>query len=374
MSVQLQVGTRKGLFTLQRRNGNWEIDNIDFLAQPVSMLLQDPRDGTRYAALNLGHFGVKLHRADEGGGWEEIAVPVYPAGAEAGPIVGPDGQPAPMKPASLTEIWALEAGGADQPGRLWAGTIPGGLFRSDDRGDSWQLVDTLWDREERKHWFGGGRDEPGIHSICVDPRDSSRVWLGISCGGVWRTNDDGATWECKGNGLRSDYVPPGLTNDPNTQDVHRLAQSPTDPTVFWIQHHNGIFVTSDDAENWRELTDVKPSVFGFVTVAHPHDSQTAWFVPGVKDEVRIAVDGRMCVTRSRDGGKTFEQLRAGLPQEHCYDIVFRHGLDVDESGEQLAMGSSTGGLWTSANGGDDWQTVSNTLPQIYCVRFTRPGQ
>lgn len=371
MVVQLHVGTRKGLFTLERRHGTWEIDHIDFLAQPVSMLLHDPRDGTRYAALALGHFGVKLHRAAPGAAWEECAAPVYPEGAELGGWPGPDGNPTPVKPASLSEIWALEPGGPDQPGLLWAGTIPGGLFRSTDRGSSWELVRSLWDLPERRQWAGGGKDDPGIHSLCVDPRDSRSLTLAVSTGGVWRTTDGGATWAVKTKGLRAEYMPPNMQYDPIMQDVHRLAQSPKNPDVFWIQHHNGIFTSSDNAESWRELTDVKPSVFGFATAVHPHDEKTAWFVPGVKDEFRIAVDGKLCVTRTRDGGRTFEALRDGLPQKHCYDIVFRHGLDVDATGDLLAIGSSTGGLWTSSNGGDRWECVSTTLPQIYCVRFTR---
>ena len=55
-------------------------------------------------------------------------------------------------------IWTLAAGGPDAPGELWAGTLPGGLFRSRDRGASWSLVDALWAKPERKEWFGGGYD------------------------------------------------------------------------------------------------------------------------------------------------------------------------------------------------------------------------
>src|SRR5437763_9278611 len=190
MSDRFHVGTRKGLFTVARTARGWAVDRLDFLGEPVTQHLHDPRDGTLYAVLTLGHFGAKLRRSADGGAtWEECGVPVYPDGAT---YPGRDSQP---KPASLTEIWALEAGGPDEPGVLWAGTIPGGLFRSADRGATWQLVEGLWNREERAKMFGGGKDEPGIHSVCVDPRDSRNVHVGISCGGVWATADGGATWE-----------------------------------------------------------------------------------------------------------------------------------------------------------------------------------
>jgi len=160
-------------------------------------------------------------------------------------------------------------------------------------------------------------------------------------------------------------------DNPNIQDAHRLAQCPSNPDVMWIQHHNGIYHSVDGAQSWREIESVELSTFGFGVCSHPRDDQTAWFVPGVSDECRVPVDGQLVVTRTRDGGKTFDVLREGLPQHHCYDIVFRHGLDADTTGERLAMGSSTGGLWISENAGDSWINVSNVMPQVYCVRFER---
>ncbi|MEW4487518.1 exo-alpha-sialidase [Thalassoglobus sp. JC818] len=372
MSDRLFAGTRKGLFHIERGDREWSIKKVDFLGDPVTMLLDDPRDGTLYASLTLGHFGVKLHRSqDNGATWTEVAVPVYPEGAVYAASQDEETGETKTKPASLDEIWALEPGGPNQPGWLWAGTIPGGLFLSKDHGDTWELVESLWNREERMGWFGGGKDRPGIHSICVDPRDSQHVTIGISCGGVWETYDAGETWDLIGEGLRAEYMPPNLQNSLNIQDAHRLSQCLSDPDKMWIQHHNGIFRSDNGAKNWSEMENVPPSSFGFAVCVHPQDGNTAWFVPGVKDECRVPVDSQLVVTRTRDFGETFEVLREGLPQNHCYDIVFRHGLDIDSSGNRLVMGSSTGGLWVTEDGGDSWSTVSNTLPQIYCVQFAR---
>ena len=370
MSDTLLLGTRKGLFTLVRTAGGWNIDHIDFLGENVSMLLDDPRDRTLYAGLSLGHWGAKLRRSTDGGEWEELGVPAYPEGAVFS-VWGGENAPPKTKPASMKEFWSLETAGPDRPGELWAGTIPGGLFHSSDRGQTWRLIESLWSREERMQWFGGGKDEPGIHSVCVDPRDSSHVTVGISCGGIWETRDSGENWSLIGQGLRNAYMPPELAYDPNTQDPHRLAQCAADPNVMWVQHHNGVFHSIDGSQNFREITETGPSVFGFAVCAHPHDAKTAWLAPGVRDECRLPVDAKLCVTRTRDGGDTWETLRHGLPQEHCYDLIFRHGLDVDANGTRLAMGSSTGGLWITEDGGDTWTTLSTTLPQIYCVRFRR---
>jgi hypothetical protein len=165
------------------------------------------------------------------------------------------------------------------------------------------------------------------------------------------------------------YMPPDRRDDPLIQDPHRVVRCDGAPDCLWAQHHNGIFRTTDDAASWREVTDVPPSSFGFAVAVHPDDPETAWFVPAVKDETRVPVDGRLVVTRTRDGGRSFDVLSRGLPQQHAYDIVYRHALDVDRRGESLAFGSTTGSLYLSDDQGDTWRAVSEHLPPVYCVRF-----
>jgi hypothetical protein len=230
-------------------------------------------------------------------------------------------------------------------------------------------VDKLWSRPERSEWFGGGYDYPGIHSICVDPRNSRHVTIAISCGGVWQSRDDGASWNLAARGMGAEYMPPERRDDENIQDPHRMVQSPTRPDVLWVQHHNGVYRSTDGAASWHEIGAIAPAKFGFAVAVHPREPNTAWFVPAVKDECRVPVDGKLAVARTRDGGKTFSVLRRGLPQEHAYDLVYRHGLDIETSGNRLAMGSTTGGLWISEDQGDSWRCVSTQLPPVYAVRF-----
>jgi hypothetical protein len=360
------IATRKGLFKLAHNGGGWDIEPSGFLGEPVTMPLHDRRDGTLYAALNLGHFGVKLHRQNKDSDtWTEIATPAYPP------------QPEDRKddvPWKLTMIWSLATGGADEPGVLWAGTLPGGLFRSSDRGDSWELVRSLWDVPERAKWFGGGYDVPGIHSICVDPRDSRHILVGVSCGGAWITRDGGASWHVSSKGMVAAYMPPEQAGDEATQDPHLIAQCEAAPDVLWCQHHNGIWRSSDAGATWQQIgqagnATTPVSDFGFTVAAHPQDANTAWFVPATADQKRIPVDAAMSVSRTRDGGKSFEDLRNGLPQRHCYDLIYRHGLAVSDDGQTLLMGSTTGGMWVSENGGDAWREISTTLPPVYAVKF-----
>lgn len=366
MSDTLLVSTRKGFFEIDRTAGRWRIGATHFLGDNVSLALADRRDGRRYVALDHGHFGVKLHRS-AGARWEEIAAPQYPPKPEGHVELDMWGRPLEW---TTARVWALAPGGDDEPGTLWCGTIPGGLFRSRDNGASWQIVEALWRHPKRTLWMGGGADLPGIHSVIVDKRDARRVFVAVSTGGIWLTEDGGESWSQRGEGMRADHVPPELTHDPIAQDVHRLVQCPAAPERMWVQHHNGIFVSSDEARFFEEIDPARVvSTFGFAVAVHPRDPDTAWFVPEIKDEKRIPKDGKLVVTRTRDGGATFETLTNGLPQSHAYDVVYRHALALDDSGTRLAIGSTTGGLWVSEDQGDSWEMVSHTLPPIYAVSF-----
>jgi photosystem II stability/assembly factor-like uncharacterized protein len=362
MALKILVSTRKGLFEIAKLRGVWAVKHADFLGDNVSLALHDKADGTDYAAINHGHFGVKLHRRFKGQKWTEITTPKYPEKPEG--LVDLDGWGKPVKWTTQL-IWAMEQ---DGKGGLWCGTMPGGLFHSSDKGETWQIMESLWCHPDRNKWLGGGADIPGIHSICVDPRDANIVRVAVSCGGVWVTHDSGKSWAQTAHGMKFDDGPSAELESPDGQDPHMMVQSLSEPEKFWVQHHAGIFKSTNGAKKWTRVK-AKPSSFGFAVVVHPKDGNTAWFVPGIKDEKRIPVDGALVVTRTTDGGKTFKSLKKGLPQKHAYDVVFRHGLAIDDEGKVLVMGSTTGNLWISENQGNSWEQVSCSLPQIYAVRF-----
>jgi photosystem II stability/assembly factor-like uncharacterized protein len=197
------------------------------------------------------------------------------------------------------------------------------------------------------------------------------VTVGISCGGVWRTEDRGETWQSRAKGMRAAYMPPEKAYYENTQDPHRVVQCAAAPDLWWAQHHNGVFRSRDSGRSWTEIETCRPSAFGFGVAVHPRDPETAWLVPAVKDECRIPVDGRVVVSRTRNGGKTWDVLTNGLPQEHAYDLTYRHALDIDGSGNRLAFGTTTGSVWLTEDQGDRWETLSEHLPPVYAVRFAK---
>jgi photosystem II stability/assembly factor-like uncharacterized protein len=399
MSDHIILGTNKGTILLDRLNGGWKSRPVAHSGAGVSYAARDPRSGTLWAALIHGQWGPKLSRStDEGKTWGDAPQIKYPEGtryidgfetedgtsasneATAG---GADKPKKPkFKPGKLIMIWNLEFGGEDQPGRMYAGTIPGGLFVSNDGGESFELNMPLWNHESRggdvskgngngaSHWFGGGAQVwgeggPGIHSVVVDPRDSKRWLIGISCAGVLETTDDGKSWQGRNKGLLATFLP-----KPDAEwghDPHHIMASRDNPDHLWMQNHCGVFYSSDGAKNWQPVSKEGNDIhFGFPVAADAKDGKTAWVVPGIADDKRMAKGG-LFVARTQDGGKNWEELREGLPQEHSYDVVYRHALDID--GDRLAFGSTTGNLYVSDNRGESWHSIGSNFPPINSVRF-----
>jgi photosystem II stability/assembly factor-like uncharacterized protein len=353
----LLLGTRKGLIIYERSKKVWKHASTHFIGIPVSLTFIDDRTNTWWACLDHGHWGVKLHRSlDKGKNWEEIEAPKYPEGYEI-----KEG-----KPAKVNYIWAMTHGGVDRPKRLYIGTDPGGLFQSDDHGETWRLVESLWNHPSRDQWFGGGRDDPGIHSILVDPRNSDHIHVGISVAGVFASKDGGETWHPANKGLTADFLP-----DPDAevgQDPHLLIASPSNPDIMWQQNHCGIFVSHDGSKSWENVSQPDgPADFGFAIAIHHHHPNMAWVIPGISDQIRVAVDQALCVCRTDDAGENWQDFREGLPQKNCFDIVYRHAMDI--SGDSLVFGTTTGNVYFSDDLGMSWSTLSNNLPMVYSVEI-----
>ncbi len=318
----LLVATRKGLMLVAHDT----IQAHYFEGDAISQVLVDTRNQYWYAAQNLGHFGIKMKRSkDQGSTWDDIAAPALPSKPTDG-VWADD-----TTPWSVEMIWELQQGGNDIAGELWAGCLPGSLFRSTDYGDSWQLVESLWYDARRRDWFGGGYDVSGIHSILVDPHNPSHMTLGVSSGGIWESYDRSNSWTQIGQGQEADFLPPEQRYELGQQDPHRLAHCAKHPDRLWVQHHCGQYVSNDRAKNLIRINrsapagtagntsdvPVSPNVsdFGFAVACDPINPNRAWFVPAVADAKRYPPSGALCVLRTDDGGQSFVQQRAGLLKE-----------------------------------------------------------
>ncbi len=393
MADMILLGTRKGVVIFDRGPQGWTPRPIEHAGIPVCYAVRDPRDGMLWASLDHGHWGPKLSRSSDGGhNWQDAPSIKYPAGARYIVKYLPTADYDPEAPAAEPEyqdaavykIWNISFGPANQPGRLYAGTIPGGLFVSDDGGESWTLNRPLWNHDSRggdlfagpasseNRWHGTpasidyGIFEPGIHSIIVDPRDATHIYVAVSTAGVIETTDGGDTWHGRNKGMLMDYLP-----NPEAEwghDPHFVTGCPGQPDHLWQQNHCGIFYSDNGAQSWSKVSRPDAGAhFGFPIAVDENDGRTAWVVPARGDMERMAIDGGLSVARTIDGGRSWQSFRKGLPQQNAYDIVLRHSLDI--SGDCLCFGSTTGNVYLSEDRGESWQSLGNHFPPIYSVRF-----
>lgn len=368
--MKLILGTAKGLVVYSKKETIWQVESVHFAGFPVSMVYVDERTETWWAGTPHRHWGQKLHRStDAGKTWQQITAPRYPSVAAL-----KNG-----KQASLKLIWCMAQAGEDKPNELWLGTEPGGLFHSKDNGDTWTLVESLWQhRSNSDLWFGAGKDEPFIHSIVVDPRDSNHVYIAVSCAGVYETKNGGETWSPRNVGLKATYLPnpdAEVGHDPHLLLACAADHFPTESgfrssTVLWQQNHCGIFRSTNGGMNWDDVSDKNGIAnYGFALAIDPKNPNRAWVIPAQSDELRIPHDLALCVCRTEDAGQTWQPLREGLPQNHCFDIVFRHSFD--NLGDIMAFGTTTGNVYMSENGGEAWHCLSHNLARIDAVRFLK---
>jgi photosystem II stability/assembly factor-like uncharacterized protein len=390
MQKTLLVGTRKGTFFVEKRDGRWTARLAGHAGVGVNFVARDPYTGRLWALLGHGHWGAKLSISDDQGAtWQDAPQQIkYPEGAryiaqdmyeDEGADYGV-GWKVSTKAATLQKLWVV---GFGPGGRVYVGTIPGGLFESRDGGATFSLNRGLWNHPSRggdlftgdgtgeTKWFGtpaseGGDFAPGIHSVVVDPRDPDRVLVAVSTAGVIETTDGGQTWRSRNKGMAMDHMPEAEAEWGH--DAHYIELCQHQPQHIWQQNHAGVFYSQDGAESWTRVDDPDQGVyFGFPVTVDAHDGRVAWLVPARGDNQRMAIDGGLFVARTEDGGKTWRQLRQGLPQGNAWDVVYRHALASQDG--MVAFGSTTGNLYLSEDRGESWITVGNNLPPIYSVRF-----
>ncbi|MBA2773259.1 MAG: exo-alpha-sialidase [Nocardioidaceae bacterium] len=356
-AVLLMIGTRKGLW-LARSDAareSWSLDGPHFLMNEVIACAVDQRDGqTRLLAGAMSsHFGPQVFRSDDGGvTWGET-----PNGA----IRFPEDTGT-----SLEQVWQLTPGLESEPGVVYAGTQPSALFRSTDRGETFEMVRSLWDHPHREQW-GAGYGGQAIHTILPGVTDPNAMSVAMSTGGVYQTADGGQSWTPANVGVKAYFLP-----DPWPefgQCVHKVARNPDRPERMYIQNHHGVYRTDDGGAHWTSIADGLPSDFGFPIAVDPHDPDSVYVFPLVADSERIPPGGKPRVWRSDDAGETWTELSKGLPEDGFYAGVMRDALTVDSSDPTgVYFGSRDGSVFASNDRGESWTPVVEHLPDVMCVR------
>jgi photosystem II stability/assembly factor-like uncharacterized protein len=349
--VTLLIGTKRGLFIARSHDARatWHIGEPCLVGREVYHAIIDPRTGTAWAATSHAVWGAHVHRSLDGGmNWDVLGSAPHHADERG-----------------LEAIWFLAPGPDGEPGTLHAGIEPAGLFVTRDAGATWHAVTALNQHPSRATWqpAGGGL---ALGSIQHDPREPRRMYCSLSAGGVYRTDDGGASWTPCNRGVRAEFLPERF---PVTgQCVHRLLLHPARPDRLYQQNHCGVYRSDDRGDNWVEITGTLPSEFGYALALDPRDADVAYVIPEESSHMRTTVGGRLRVYRTRDAGDTWQPLSRGLPQEHAYVSILREGMchdALDPVG--LYVGTSSGHLFASADGGDSWRLVAGYLPRILSV-------
>ena len=349
--VLVLVGTKKGVFVAESdaARKDWTLRGPYCEMWPTQHAIGDPATGSIYAATGNEWFGPAVWKSDDlGETWTHSSAGIaYEAGAE------------PVK-----SVWSL----AKRNGRLYAGVQPAGLFYSDDDGASWAHVEGLQKHPTRPDWNPGGAGLI-LHSLVPDPADDNRIWIGISSAGVFYTADGGETWEPRNKGVRADFNPEDQRYPEFGQCVHCVVQAPGEPDLLYQQNHCGMYRSEDGGKSWTSIEDGLPSTFGFPAAVHPRDPDTLFLLPLNGDiHGRFVPDAKAAVWRTRDRGETWQDLRAGLPQENAYFGVLRQAMATDSLDKAgVYFGTSGGQLFASNDEGDSWTCIAEHLPTISSV-------
>lgn len=351
--VTLVIATRKGLFMARSdaARRDWRIDGPHLAGYEIQRAFIDPRDGrTAYAAAHHSVWGVHIYRStDAGRSWQPLTeVPRHGADDD---------------PDSLKMIWSLAPGAMDEPDTLYAGIEPPGLFVSRDRGASWQRLDAFHKQPTSALWHPA-KGGCAVHSLQVDAHDRQRLFVALAAGGVYRSDDGGASWQPCNAGVRAPYLP-GRAPLAGHND-HTLRRHPSGR--LYRQSHTGTWRSDDDGASWQEITAGLPSDFGYALGLDPRDANTLFVIPEDSSQMRTTVAGRLRVYRTEDGGRNWTALTAGLPQSHCYVTVLRDGMDTDGLAPLgVYFGTSAGRVYTSADRGAHWAALPCVLPPILSV-------
>lgn len=378
MGVVLIVGTDKGGLIARADDAreHWELGPLAFPGWRVTAATRD-RSGRTYVAVAAEIFGCAILASDDLENWQQLeSAPRYQPGepgnldhnrtitfnnlevAESASDENPLGLYANRH---VDQIWKLRSVGDT----LYAGVSEAGLFRSDDRGKSWQSVSGLNNHETRPGWipgFGG----LCLHSVLVDELDPDRIWIGISSAGVLRSEDGGKTWAFKDDGVPS----------AEGTCVHGLAHDPRNADLIFRQDHRGMFRSRNGGDSWErienglpigQLSEGSECAFGFAIDVDPATGY-AFAFPLKGDDFRYPPEGRVRVYRTRDQGDSWEATEDGLPSEPRYANVLRGAMSVDRLDPcGVYVGTTAGHVFASSNRGESWQELPCTLPKILSV-------
>ena len=328
-SRRVLVGTAKGVVTLEREGDGWREASVALPDKHISAMLIEPESDTMFA----GAYHGGLHASTDGGQtWEP-------------------------RDAGLTQddVFSLEMARVGGRLRLYCGTEPAHLFVSDDLGRSWAELPSLRDVETVGSWSFPAPPHVGhLKHINFDPRNAETIYASVEVGGLLRSDDAGRSWRDV----------PGMY-----EDVHRVVINPHEPRFMYVTGGDGLYASTDGGASWEHWADTGHEIGGYPDqlVFHPRNPKLM-FVAAAKDSPgawRTTHFAGSRISRSRDGGRSWEVLGGGLP-DRMQANVEAMCLEAWGEGESCSLFAATtaGEVWASDDAGETWYVASSGLAPI----------
>lgn len=363
--VAMGIGTSKGGYLLlsDTSRKSWKRFGPFLKDQSVNNIVYIPKNKKLYAAtLTEGVFVSK----DYGRTWKPINQGLH-----------------------VRKVWTVEAD-PNLSSTLYAGTHYGHLFNSKDGGGTWKEVTGLHKAPERNEWgvdWGLGTTGLCIHTVRADPSDNNRIFIVSSGAGPYRSDDRGETWKLLQEGVMESCPTvqnpdgPKIPIQERTSDLgkhlnmvhtctHKLVLSRNNHEIIYQQNHCGVYRSSDAGEHWEDISPSNKLRHGF-SIALVEDGGSALYtIPafqGACQKHNSCVVGELAVYRSKDGGAKWEKLDNGLPKK-VHTCVLRDALATDfMSPAGLYFGTTTGEIYGTKDGGDSWSQMLKGVDRIQGV-------
>jgi photosystem II stability/assembly factor-like uncharacterized protein len=362
--VRVLVGTKKGAFILSSdgKREKWDVSGPHFGGWEIYHLKGSPVNPDRiYASQTSGWFGQVMQRSSDGGKTWETVGNKYEYDGVPGTHQWYDGTPHPWE---FKRVWHLEPS-LTEAETVYAGIEDAALFKSSDGGASWTELSGLRKHGSGPHWAPGAGGMC-LHTILLDPAKKERIYIAISAAGAFRSDDAGATWKPINKGLVSDTSPNPTAEVGHC--VHRIAMHPSKPDTLFMQKHWHVMRSDNAGDQWTKVSGNLPTDFGFCIDVHAHEPETVYVVPIKSDSLHYPPDGALRVYRSKTGGNEWEGLTNGLPQKDCYVNVLRDAMAVDRLDNCGVYFGTTGGqVYCSPDSGDSWKPIVHDLPSVLSV-------
>ena len=327
LSQEVLVGTKEGVAIIAREGSGWKLAHRALTDKHISAIIIEPESGLTFA----GAFHGSIHASPDGGRtWEPRANGL-----------------------SEANVYSLASARINGHTRLFAGTEPAHLFISDDLGRRWSEVPSLRSVPSVPKWSFPAPPHIGhVKHINFEPQNPTTMYASVEVGGLLKSTDAGEHWQ--------EF--PSLY-----EDVHRTMIHPSNPKFLYAVTGRGLYVSPEGSATWDQWTRRENEIGGYPDgfVFRPSDPKTIFMTaahdaPGTWRTTHFA---GARISRSKDGGRSWEVLRNGLPDRLQASI---EAFCLEEAGKSSAIFAATtaGEILSSEDDGESWKQIISGLAPI----------